>query len=49
MGADRGDDCPDGDLVTTDRAAAEPEDVLGEPTMLAEAAELWCRASVATP
>ena len=35
VGADRGDARPDGDLVTTDRAAALLEDVLGEPTMLA--------------
>ena len=34
VGADRGDARPDGDLVTTDRAAALLEDVLGEPTML---------------
>ena len=35
MGADRGDACADGDLVTTDRAEALLEDVLGEPAMLA--------------
>jgi A/G-specific adenine glycosylase len=37
MGADRGDARPDGDLVTTDRAAALLEDVFGEPPMLAGA------------
>jgi glutamine---fructose-6-phosphate transaminase (isomerizing) len=35
VGADRGDAGLDGDLVTTDRAAALLEDVLGEPAMLA--------------
>ena len=35
VGPDRGDARPDGNLVTTDRAAALLEDVLGEPTMLA--------------
>ena len=36
VGADRGDARPDGNPVTTDRAAALLEDVLGEPTMLAD-------------
>jgi glutamine---fructose-6-phosphate transaminase (isomerizing) len=35
VGADRRDARPDRDRVTTDRAAALLEDVLGEPTMLA--------------
>jgi glutamine---fructose-6-phosphate transaminase (isomerizing) len=41
VGADRGDAGLDGDLVTTDRAAALLQDVLGEPTMLAGLLEAY--------